>query len=265
MDLCDYYLHYMNALCEGTLAAPEGIALTGDTPETRTMSLQAALKDMRVPDFVRRCADANGDTLPDELLESFDEEAFARALFARMALGGTDTKPAAPPAEVPPEPPAPDPDAGKHAFEVFCDCLMLDENLVAYLVEVLKMNDRAGFYKLSQVTTKLDLDPDEFLFWLNHREDYAASDDERACAYIIDTLLDRLCAEGRMEVAAALLAGDRMTFDAVRCEAPELRQLPVATFRWFEQNYLDRDYPLRFVLRCSGVKFPETLEKEQEK
>ena len=41
MELCDYYLKYMNALCEGTLAAPEGIALSGETPEERAMSLQA--------------------------------------------------------------------------------------------------------------------------------------------------------------------------------------------------------------------------------
>ena len=163
MGLCDYYLKYMNALCEGTLAAPEGIALSGETPEERAMSLQAALKNVSVPDFVRRCARAAGDALPDGLLDGFNDEDFARALFARMALGG------APQPEEPPAPageadePAPDPDAGKHAFEVFCDCLMLDENLIAYLIDVLKANDRAGFYKLSQVTTHLDLDPDGLL------------------------------------------------------------------------------------------------------
>lgn len=264
MELCDLYLHYMNALCAGTLAPPEGITLTGETPEARAVSLQTALKNISVPDFVRRCAAAAGDALPDGLLDSFDEEAFARALFSRMALGGA-AEPSAEEATEPDESPAPDPDAGKHAFEVFCDCLMLDETLIAYLIEVLKSGDRAGFYKLSQITTKLDLDPDEFLYWLAHREDYAESDDERACALIIDSLLDRLRAEGRMDVAAALLSGDRMTFDAVRCEAGELRQLPVATFRWFEQNYLDRDYPLRFVLKCNGVAFPEELKKESER
>ena len=62
MELCDYYLKYMNALCEGTLAAPEGIALSGETPEERAMSLQAALKNVSVPDFVRRCARAAGRT-----------------------------------------------------------------------------------------------------------------------------------------------------------------------------------------------------------
>ena len=67
MELCDLYLKYMNALCEGTLAAPEGIALSGETPEERAMSLQAALKNVSVPDFVRRCARAAGDALPDGL------------------------------------------------------------------------------------------------------------------------------------------------------------------------------------------------------
>ena len=260
MELCDLYLKYMNALCEGTLAAPEGIALSGETPEARAMSLQAALKGVSVPDFVRRCAEAAGDSLPDGLLDGFNEEDFARALFARMALGGA-AQTEAPPVEKADEP-VPDPDAGKHAFEVFCDCLMLDENLIAYLIEVLRANDRAGFYKLSQVTTQLDLDPDEFLYWLAHREDYAETDEERACAVIMDACLDRLRTEGQMEVAAALLSGDHMVFDALRCEAPELRRLPVATYAWFEKNYLDRDYPLRFVLKCNGVNFPETLKKE---
>ena len=259
MELCDYYLKYMNALCEGTLAAPEGIALSGETPEERAMSLQAALKNVSVPDFVRRCARAAGDALPDGLLDGFHEEDFARALLQMLTA-------AAEPEEVEEKPPAaestPDPDAGKHAFEVFCDCVELDEQLVAYLIDILKRGDKAAFYKLSQVTTHLDLDPDEFLYWLAHREDYAETDEERACAVILDACLDRLRAEGQMDVAAALLSGDRMTFDALRCEAPELRQLPVATYVWFEKNYLDRDYPLRFVLRCNGVQFPDTLKKE---
>ena len=76
-------------------------------------------------------------------------------------------------------------DAGKHAFEVFCDCIALDEQLVAYLIDVLKRQDRTAFYKLSQVTTHLDLDPREFLYWLSHREDYGSTD-ERACALIMD-------------------------------------------------------------------------------
>ena len=259
MELCERYLHYMSALCEGTMPAPPELALTADTTEERAAQLQSALKSMSVPDFVRLCAKSAGDELDEAIFDHFSEEDFSRALLQMLTA-------AAEPEEVEEQPPAaettPDPDAGKHAFEVFCDCLMLDENLIAYLIDVLKANDRAGFYKLSQVTTQLDLDPREFLYWLAHREDYAETDEERACAVILDTCLDRLRAEGQMDVAAALLSGDRMTFDALRCEAPELRQLPVATYVWFEKNYLDRDYPLRFVLRCNGVEFPETLKKE---
>ena len=259
MELCERYLHYMSALCEGTMPAPPELALTADTTEERAAQLQSALKSMSVPDFVRLCAKSAGDELDEAIFNHFSEEDFSRALLQMLTA-------AAEPEQPEEKPPAaestPDPDAGKHAFEVFCDCLMLDENLIAYLIDVLKANDRAGFYKLSQVTTHLDLDPDEFLYWLAHREDYAETDEERACAVILDACLDRLRTEGQMDVAAALLSGDRMTFDALRCEAPELRQLPVATYVWFEKNYLDRDYPLRFVLRCNGVEFPETLKKE---
>ena len=259
MELCERYLHYMSALCEGTMPAPPELALTADTTEERAAQLQSALKSMSVPDFVRLCAKSAGDELDEAIFNHFSEEDFSRALLQMLNAAAELEQPEEKP---PAAESTPDPDAGKHAFEVFCDCLMLDENLIAYLIDVLKANDRAGFYKLSQVTTHLDLDPDEFLYWLAHREDYAETDEERACAVILDACLDRLRAEGQMDVAAALLSGDRMTFDTLRCEAPELRQLPVATYMWFEKNYLDRDYPLRFVLRCNGVQFPDTLKKE---
>ena len=259
MELCEHYLHYMSALCEGTMPAPPELALTADTTEERAAQLQSALKSMSVPDFVRLCAKSAGDELDEAIFDHFSEEDFSRALLQMLTA-------AVEPEEVEEKPPAaesiPDPDAGKHAFEVFCDCVELDEQLVAYLIDILKRGDKAAFYKLSQVTTHLDLDPDEFLYWLAHREDYAETDEERACAVILDACLDRLRTEGQMDVAAALLSGDRMTFDALRCEAPELRQLPVATYVWFEKNYLDRDYPLRFVLKCNGVQFPDTLKKE---
>lgn len=57
--------------------------------------------------------------------------------------------------------------------------------------------------------------------------------------------------------------GDRQTFELFRTEAPELRQVPAATYEWYSRNYLDRDYPLRFILRCNGVAFPDTPEEEK--
>ena len=49
MELCERYLHYMSALCEGTMPAPPELALTADTTEERAAQLQSALKSMSVP------------------------------------------------------------------------------------------------------------------------------------------------------------------------------------------------------------------------
>lgn len=237
MTLWDYFAKYMSELCEGTRCPPQGIVLTAADEAARAEELQGQIAEMGVAEFVRRCAADEGLSLSDELF--------------------AETRPEP---DLEPEPesdPQPDPDAGKHAFEVFADCVALEPQLVQYLIEVLRTNDRAAFYKLSQVTTHLDLDPQEFLYWLAHREDYAESDDERVCAAVMDAALDRLAHEGQRELIAALLSGDQTTFELFRCEAKELRQLPAATFEWFAAHYLDRDYPLRFLLKFNGVSFPD--------
>ena len=209
MELCERYLHYMSALCEGTMPAPPELALTVDTTEERAAQLQSALKDLSVPDFVRLCAKSAGDELDEAIFDHFSEEDFSRALLQMLTA-------AAEPEEVEEKPPAAesttDPDAGKHAFEVFCDCVELDEQLVAY---------------------------------------------------IIDACFARLYEEKQGELLGALLSGDRKTFELFRTEAPELRHLPAATYEWYSKNYLDRDYPLRFILRCNGVAFPDTPEEEK--
>ena len=120
MELCEHYLHYMSALCEGTMPAPLELALTADTTEERAAQLQSALKDLSVPDFVRLCAKSAGDELDEAIFDHFSEEDFSRALLQMLTA-------AAEPEEVEEKPPAaesaPDPDTGKHAFEVFCDCV----------------------------------------------------------------------------------------------------------------------------------------------
>lgn len=240
MTLFDYYLQYMTEVWEGKRPAPEGITLPDSGDEsTRIQALGQQLQAMGMAAFVRACAAQDGDALPEEL---FTESA--------------------PVPDVPPAPQAdaapsePDPDAGKHAFEVFLDCIAMDDGLVQYLIDVLKRMDRAEFFKLSQITTKLDLDPEEFLYWLAHRQDYAG-EDEQICAAVMDAALLRLAQEGRLDVVAALLSGDRKTFEALRCEAPELVHLPAATYDWYARHYLDRDYPIRLIMRLNGVKFPE--------
>ena len=240
MTLFDYYLQYMTEVWEGKRPAPEGITLPDSGDEsTRIQALGQQLQAMGMAAFVRACAAQDGDALPEEL---FTESA------------PVPDAPPVPQADAAPS--KPDPDAGKHAFEVFLDCIAMDDGLVQYLIDVLKRMDRAEFFKLSQITTKLDLDPEEFLYWLAHRQDYAG-EDEQICAAVMDAALLRLAQEGRLDVVAALLSGDRKTFEALRCEAPELVHLPAATYDWYARHYLDRDYPIRLIMRLNGVKFPE--------
>ena len=252
MTLFEYYIQYMTQICEGTLPAPAGITLTETDEMRRAMELQQQISAMGIPAFVRACAAAAGDEIPQEAYDNFSMEdmltaAQTLAEQARQEPAETEEKP---------EENTPDPDAGKHAFEVFLDCIAMDDGLVQYLIDVLKRMDRREFFKLSQITTKLDLDPEEFLYWLAHRQDYAG-EEEQGCAAVMDGALLRLAEEGRLDVAAALLSGDQRTFETFRCEAPELVHLPAATFAWYEKNYLDRDYPIRLIMRLNGVQFPD--------
>ena len=248
MTLFDYYLQYMTEVWEGKRPAPEGITLPDSGDENaRIQALGQQLQAMGMADFVRACAAQDGTVLPEELFTAENSDLGGLQFF----LQGAETPEAAPE-----RPATPDPDANKHAFEVFLDCIAMDDGLVQYLIDVLKRMDRKEFFKLSQITTKLDLDPEEFLYWLGHREMYAG-EEERACAAVMDAALLRLANEGRLDVAAALLSGDQKTFETFRCEAPELVHLPAATFAWYEKNYLDRDYPIRLIMRLNGVKFPQ--------
>ena len=249
MTLFDYYARYMTEVWEGTRPAPEGITLPeGGDENARIQALGQQLQDMGMAAFVRACAAQDGTVLPEELFtESGDLGGF------ELFLQNADKAQEAPAAEK--KSATPDPDANKHAFEVFLDCIAMDDGLVQYLIDVLKRMDRKEFFKLSQITTKLDLDPEEFLYWLGRRELYAG-EEEQACAVMMDHALLRLAEENRLDVVAALLSGDQKTFETFRCEAPELVHVPAATFDWYAKNYLDRDYPIRLIMRLNGVKFP---------
>ena len=251
MSLVPYYLQYLSEICEGTRQAPEGLALSEQDDLKKALQLQAGIAEMGIPAFVRACAAQDGTELPPSL---FGDDGLAD--FGAFLQNAGQTAPDPTPPEPVQEDAAGDPDADKHAFEVFLDCIAMDDGLVQYLIDVLKRMDRREFFKLSQITTKLDLDPEEFLYWLAHRQDYAG-EEEQGCAAVMDGALLRLAEEGRLDVAAALLSGDQRTFETFRCEAPELVHLPAATFAWYEKNYLDRDYPIRLIMRLNGVQFPD--------
>ena len=261
MTLFDHYLEYMTQLLEGRRSPPEGITLPeGDVTE-KAASLSRQLQQMGATAFVRACAHQDGVTLPEEIYRQADDTTSLQQLLqsAVQLAPVQEASPAEEPSEA-----APDPDAGKHAFEVFLDCVALDDGLVQYLMEVLQKRDWKEFYKLSQITTKLDLDPEEFLYWLGNKELYA-DEEERSCAVIMDACLERLRQEKQLELMAALLSGDRRTFELFRCQAPELQHLPAATYEWYSKNYLDRDYPIRMLMKCRGIRFPEHIPGNESK
>lgn len=162
MTLMDYCMQYIDEIMDGKRPAPEGITLTETDPVARGMELLQKVGDF--PTLARLCAAQDGTQIPREVYDSFDPDA-AISMFL-----GRDGE------QEPPQEPQPDPDAGKHAFQVLLDCVALDDGLVQYLTQVLRDRDWAGFYKLSQITTKMDLNPEEFLFWLGNKELWA--DDE---------------------------------------------------------------------------------------
>ena len=74
----------------------------------------------------------------------------------------------------------------------------------------------------------------------------------------MDGCFERLRHEGQLELLAALLSGDETTFKLLRTQAPELLHLPDATYDWYCKNYLDKYYPVRFLMRFHGIAFPQS-------
>ena len=252
MTLLQYYLQFVAEICEGARPLPDGITLTQTDDMRRAVELQSQIQAMGIPAFVRRCAEASGIEIPEAEYEHFDPSQLTQALSQLTAQQNAAPEAAETPQEAPEEPVRSE---IRDIYEVFLDSVCLEDDLLLYLIDVLKRMDRKEFFKLSQITTKLDLDPEEFLYWLGRREMYA-DEEEQGCAVAMDHALLRLADEGRLDVVAALLSGDRNTFETFRCEAPELMHAPIATFEWYEKNYLDRDYPIRLIMRLNGVQFP---------
>lgn len=253
MTLIEYYLQYLSELSDGTRNAPEGITLTQEEPMQRAAELQTQIAQLGVPEFVRRCAAQDGQVLPDELYAAYRQEDLLAAL---TALAQPAEEPATD-AAAPDEPPKIDePDGPRSAYEVLLDCCCLDENLLYYLIDVLKRGAEDEFCKLTLVTARKAFTQADFLYWFATKES-RGEQEELVCVTLMDACFDRLAAQGQKELIAALLCGDRTTFELFRCEAPELMHLPAATFEWYEQNYLLRYYPIRYMLKFQGIAFPK--------
>lgn len=239
MSLWEYYLQFTSQILDGSRPCPAGIVLTETEDMARAVELYSQIDDMGIAAFVKAFAAAEGIEIPQEAYDGFHPED-VQGLLSQLPsdLQGDTT------AQMP-----------RSAYEVLLDCCCLEDRLVSYLMQVLKEGDALGFFKLARITTRMDLQPGVFLAWMATLEQ-RAPEEERRCAVIMDACFDRLLAEGRLELLAALLSGDQKTFEAFRCEAPELMHTPAATFSWYETHYLDRYYPIRVLMKANGIVFP---------
>ncbi len=244
--LTEYFLQYFSELCEGTRQPTCGLTLHAQEPAARAAELLPQIQRMGVPDFVRLCAGADGTQISQEAFDSFDPAQLSALLTQLHAA----------PEPEPPATTAPVKSEIRDIYEVFLDSICLDDSLLQYLIDIIKRGARDEFQTLSHAAARTLLDMDEFLIWLGNKE-RLAPDEERACAAIMDGCFDRLVHEGQLELLAALLCGDEQTFLLFRTQAPELLHLPAATYDWYCKNYLDKYYPVRFLMRFHGVTFPE--------
>lgn len=251
MSLIPYYLQYLSEICEGTRKAPEGIVLTEQEDLKKALQLQAEISRIGIPAFVKACAEADGTEIAQEEYDSFDP-AELNAAIAQLASASQPQAEEAP-EETPQEPVRTE---TRDIFEIFLDSVCLDDDLLTYLIDILKRHAEPEFTKLSHAAARTELKLDDFLAWLGNME-LLAGEEEQACAAIMDKALHRLEQEGEMELAAALLSGDETTFKLFRTQAPELVHLPDATYEWYCKNYLDRYYPVRFILHHQGIEFPQ--------
>ena len=260
MTLLQHYLTYLSEICEGSRKAPDGITLTKTGDMEKAIELQQQIASIGIPEFVRRCAAQDGETIPEEELEGFDP---SQMLAALSQMERAQEQEENMPQEQPPaEPEEPVKSEIRDIYEVFLDSVCLEDSLLSYLIDIAKRGAKDEFQTLSHAAARTLLDLDEFLLWLGNKEALAGPD-ERACAAIMDACLTRLMQEGQQELTAALLSGDETTFKLFRTQAPELVHLPDATYEWYVKNYLDRYYPVRFIMKINGVEFPALPPKEE--
>lgn len=246
MTLIEQYFTYLRELADGSRTPPEGVVLTEKEPMRRAAELQAQIQEIGVPEFVRRCAAQDGRVLPDEVYAAYREDELRDALAGMLA---------------PDEPPQIDePEGRRSAYEVLLDCCCLDENLLYYLIDVLKRGAEEEFQKLALVTARKAFTRADLLYWFATKPDRAPRE-EQVCVALMDACFDRLAAEGRTELIAALLCGDRTTFELFRCDALELCHLPDATFDWYDRNYLQGYYAIRYLLKYHKIAVPNGKER----
>ena len=176
MSLIPYYLQYLSEICEGTRQAPEGLALSEQDDLKKALQLQAGIAEMGIPAFVRACAAQDGTEIPQSDYDSFDP-AELNAAIAQLAAAAqpqeTQEAPAAPAA-----PQEPVRTETRDIFEIFLDSVCLDDDLLTYLIDILKRHAEPEFTKLSHAAARTELKLDDFLAWLGNMELLAGEEEQ---------------------------------------------------------------------------------------
>ena len=193
MTLLERYLNYLSQICEGSRTPPEGILLTRTGDMEKAIELQQQIAGLGIPEFVKRCAAQDGEEIPEQELESFDA---SQMLSALTQMDAEEAQPEPVKTEI------------RDIYEVFLDSVCLEDNLLSYLIDILKRGAKDEFQTLSHAAARTLLDMDEFLLWLGNKEAFAGPD-ERACAAIMDGCLNRLMQEGQRELTASSCSGPR--------------------------------------------------------
>ena len=127
MTLLERYLNYLSQICEGSRTPPEGILLTKTGDMEKAIELQQQIAGLGIPEFVRRCAAQDGEEIPAQELESFDASQMLSAL-TQMDAGEAPAEEEAQPEPVKTE--------IRDIYEVFLDSVCLEDNLLAYLIDI---------------------------------------------------------------------------------------------------------------------------------
>ena len=142
MSLIPYYLQYLSEICEGTRQAPEGLALSEQDDLKKALQLQAGIAEMGIPAFVRACAAQDGTEIPQSEYDSFDP-AELNAAIAQLAAAAQPQETQEPPAA----PQEPVKTETRDIFEIFLDSVCLDDDLLTYLIDILKRHAEPEFTK----------------------------------------------------------------------------------------------------------------------
>jgi hypothetical protein len=144
----------------------------------------------------------------------------------------------------------------RHDYIDLLDMVCTNEQLLMTLIKTLLEESDEKFIELCNELKVNIVDRDDFLFWLSFKE-YFGNVTESSCANRFDDIIEILKKAGRNEEILKLISGDESTFNKVKSEFSVLRDDIFATYDWFYDNYIEKYYNIRYILKANGVVFPD--------